>query len=1000
MSEPRPPAARRRNPKPPFFWVALAIGLLALCLFVIEGVHAIQFAGYSRHQGWTETRAGDEWRIATVDPTGPAAGVLSPGDRLVAVNGDRRAGRFGAHWQLGRLDPGRPYSIEILRGTGAVLTSLAQEARYDPSYISWVLVYLLIAASFYVVGMMMAVAKPESRTVQFGFASSLLMAAFLVWVATRPVDGIHRDAIAAVLSLSFPFDLVAGLFFFDRFPHAVEAPQRWRRAIRLVAVFGCVLWVPRSYLVLLHAMPVDLALRAVERTTVVVRAYETVAPLLELMTAIGLIALNFALLVRNYHMLDGQGERRQIRLVLWSHAFAFVPAIVLALVAAALQGLGFAAHGSPSMLRLTLAANVLFIASPVSFGYAIIKHRVLGFGVFVRLGIQYMLAQNVLRAAVALPAVVIVYTVVANPNRTVAEIILSGSGRLQAVVLVLAGAGLRFRAPLAASIDRRFFRTDYDQEIILLRLVDSIKQLDSLAEIAAMVSREIDAALHVTRLLVLYRSPEDRSLSIGYSSAGGGAEAAGIAAESPLIEDMARAPVVRAREDLASSCTPDEAAWLERLQIELLVPITGIDRTLFGLLFVGEKRSEEPYTSKDRNLLQMVASQVGAVCEVLALREQVGQQHRIQTEVLGRLDREQINLVRECPACGRCFDSHAERCSEDGQALILSLPVDRTLDGKYRLERLIGRGGMGAVYEATDLRLNRRVAAKVVRSAALGSGAMQRRFAREAQACGRLAHSNIIRVYDFGMAGETAYIVMEYVQGVTWRARLDRVGTFPTTFAAALLDQVLDGMASAHGAGVLHRDLKPENLLICTPAPGTPPEVKILDFGLAKVREASFVDPKSMTAQGVTMGTFGYMSPEQLFGEQVDERTDVYAIGVIALETLTGRLALDGPFFHRTIETELNRRLIAPAATDAQLRLARAIERALLPIVAQRFSTIAEMRAELVPAIAECPAVPLADSAIRTTAGAIATGAVTGAPADAETGSGSAVASTPPGKRA
>lgn len=998
MPDPAASTVRRRDPKPPFFWVALVVGLLALCLCLIEGAHAIRFAGYSRNQGWTQARAADGWRVATVDPGGPAAGRLQSGDRLVAIDDDPRAARFGAHWYLAGLGPGRPYSIEVQRGADTVRTSLMIETRYDPSYVSWVVVYLLTAAAFYAVGMLMALAKPDNRTVQFGYSGSLLMAAFLVWVATRPVDGIHRDAIATLLSLSFPFDLLAGLLFFDRFPQAVDASPRWRRTIRLVVIFGCALWVPRSYLATLHAMPIDLALGAVERTNGIVRAYETVAPLLELTCAIGILTLNFAVLVRNYRLLPGPGERRRIRLVLWSHALAFVPAVALAMVAAAMQGLGIAAHGSPSILRLTLAANVLFIASPVSFGYAIIKHRVLGFRVFVRLGIQYMLAQNVLRAAVALPAVIILYTVAANPNRTVSEILFSGSASLQVAVLAFAGAGLRFRAPVAAAIDRRFFRSAYDQEIILLRLVDSIKQLDSLTEISTMVSREIDAALHVTRLMVLYRSPADRSLSVGYSSAGEGAEMVGLASDSPLLEDMARAPVVRSRDDLESHCTPDETAWLERLQVELVVPITGIDRALFGLLLVGEKRSEEPYTSKDRNLLQMVASQVGAVCEVLALREQVGQQHRIQAEVLGRLDREHINLVRECPACGRCFDSTSERCSADGQTLVLSLPVDRTLDGKYRLERLIGRGGMGAVYQATDLRLNRKVATKVVRSAALGSGAMQRRFAREAQACGRLEHPNIVRVYDFGMAGETAYLVMEYVKGVTWRAELGRVGTFPTTLAAEVLDQVLDGMDAAHRAGVLHRDLKPENLLICASAPGAPRQVKILDFGLARVREASFVDPKSMTVAGVTMGTFGYMSPEQLYGEDVDERTDVYAIGVIALETLTGRLALDGPHFHRTIETELRRRLMAPAATDAQVRLARAIDRALFPNVAGRFVSIAEMRAELIPAIRECPEVPLTAGA-RAVAGTIATAAVTGTPADGEPIGEAAAPTRPPQDR-
>jgi eukaryotic-like serine/threonine-protein kinase len=998
MSDARLRAARHRDPKPPFFRIAIAIGFVALCLLVIEGVHAIQFAGYSRNQGWTATRAGDEWRIATVDPTGPAAGLLSAGDRLVAVNGDPRARTLGPHWLLGGIGPNDTYSIEVLRGTDTARTSLTMSARHDPAYVSWVVVYLLIAASFYGVGMVMAVAKPESRTVQFGYGSSLLTAAFLVWVATRPVDGIHHDAIAAVLSLSFPFDLLAALLFFDRFPEPVDAPPAWKRSIGVVVIAASVLWIPRSALIVLHAMPLDVALPIAERISAIVRWYETVAPLLEMTTAAGILALMFAVLFRNYRLLSGQAERRRIQLVLWSHAFAFVPAVVVALAAAALQGIGVAAQGSPSLLRLTLAANVLFIASPVSFGYAIIKHRVLGFRVFVRLGIQYLLARNVLRAAVALPAALIIYTVVANPNRTVSEIIFSGSGRWQAVVLALAGVGLRFRAPLGAAIDRRFFRTAYDQEIILLRLVDSIKQLDSLTEISAMVSREIDAALHVTRLLVVYRSQLDRSLSIGYTSVAD-TDAVGIAAASPLIEDMARAPAVRSRDDIASHCGPDEAAWLERLQIELLVPITGLDRALFGMLFVGEKRSEEPYTSKDRNLLQMVASQVGAVCEVLALREQVGEHHRIQTEVLGRLDRQQINLVRECPLCGRCFDSIEERCPDDDQTLVLSLPVDRTLDGKYRLERLIGRGGMGAVYEATDLRLNRRVAAKVVRSAMFGSSSVQRRFAREAQACGRLAHTNIVRVYDFGMAGETAYLVMEYVPGVTWRAQLDRVGWLSTAAAAPLLDQVLNGMESAHAVGVLHRDLKPENLLICTTPRGSAPEVKVLDFGLAKVREAGFVDPKSMTRQGIAMGTFGYMSPEQLLGEEVDERTDVYAIGVIALETLTGRLTVDDMFFHRTIEAELHRRLIAPASTAAHLRLARAIERALAPNAADRFASIAEMRAELVPAISGCAIVPLGNDTVRTSTGPVATNAVTGAQADAETTSDSGVP-TPPIERA
>jgi serine/threonine protein kinase len=394
--------------------------------------------------------------------------------------------------------------------------------------------------------------------------------------------------------------------------------------------------------------------------------------------------------------------------------------------------------------------------------------------------------------------------------------------------------------------------------------------------------------------------------------------------------------------------------------VRLLVPIHGIDRELVGVLMLSEKRSEEPFTSKDKSLLQMLAGQIGTVYEVLALREKVGRQERIQTEVLARLDKQSINLVKQCPACGNCYDSSAARCDRDGQELVVGLPVERTVDGKYRLERLIGRGGMGAVYEASDLRLNRRVALKLMTGRFLESGAAFRRFTREAQACARLEHPRIVRVYDYGALGDdSAYLVMELVQGVTWRTELRRLGGFPPPLAAERLDQVLDGVAAAHGAGVLHRDLKLDNLLICPAASGRREEVKILDFGLAKVRELSFVDPKSATGAGVTMGTFGYMSPEQFFGEEVDERTDIYSLGVIALETLTGKLPLEGRLFHRTIETELERRLVAPARSDAHHALARALGRCLAPAKSARLSSAEEVRAALVPAIRGCPDLPL-----------------------------------------
>jgi serine/threonine protein kinase len=947
--------------RPASLWVAVLVSAVTLAVFCIAGTRAIRSSAESRVTGWSEARDAGGWQVASVDAGGPASRILEPGDRIVALDGHQNAARVGALWFVDAIEPGRVYSVDLLRQGRPLTVSLAVHLRQQ-SFLPWVLTYLAIAAAFFAVAVVIAVAQPGSRTVQFGFVSSILSAAFMVWLAMRPVDGTLRGALFALLGLSFPLQLMTGLLFFDSFPRRVAVSASWRGAIRLLLSVGVAVLAARGWVAILRLLPDEASSLALARSLAFVSGYRSIGPLVENAYSACVLIANFSVLVRNYRLMSSLGERRRVQIVLWSHTIVFGSMALVGLGAVAVQSAGLAAPDSPAVATWILAADALLIIIPVSFGYAIVKHRVLGVRVFIRLGIQYLLAQNVLRLAVALPALVVMYGVVSHPDRTIGQALQSAWSSGEVALLGIAVAGLRFRAPLAATIDRRFFRAAYDQESILLRLVDSIKQLDSLAEISAMISRELDAALHVDGIRVFYRSPETRDLELGFSSAGDGRERS-LPADSSLLAALGREPQARTRTELASHIAESEEKWLDRLRVELVVPITGIDRNVCGLMLIGEKRSEEPFTAKDRNLLQMIAAQVSAVYEILSLREQVGQHHRIQNEVLARLERQQINVVRECPRCGRCYDSTADRCEHDGEALAPSLPVDRTLDGKYRLERLVGRGGMGAVYQATDLRLNRLVAVKVVRSTTLSSGAMQRRFAREAQACGRLTHVNVVRVYDFGVAGETAYLVMEYVRGVTLRAELDRVVSLRPAKAANVLDQALDGMEAAHRAGVLHRDLKPENLLI-RKEDGGGEQVKILDFGLAKIREANFVDPKSLTVAGVVMGTFGYMSPEQLYGEDVDERTDVYSLGVIALETLTGRLMLEGRFFHETIARELTQRLVASPIVEHQ-RVAEALRRALAPKAADRFSSVREMRLALIPLLRACPDMPIGSHLVR-----------------------------------
>lgn len=218
-------------------------------------------------------------------------------------------------------------------------------------------------------------------------------------------------------------------------------------------------------------------------------------------------------------------------------------------------------------------------------------------------------------------------------------------------------------------------------------------------------------------------------------------------------------------------------------------------------------------------------------------------------------------------------------------------PVQGIVDGKYRVEQLLGRGGTGAVYRARDLRRRRLVALKVIPAELLGDSDGLRRFRREAQVIARLHHPSIVPVFDHGtLADGGAYLVMELVRGEDLRHVLQREGRLEVARAARILAAVCGAVEAAHREGVLHGDLKPENILL----PAGPIEAKVLDFGVAKViaddTAADRVGETRVTVEGAIAGTPAYMAPEQLRGGPIDGRTDVFSLGVIAYEMVSGQL--------------------------------------------------------------------------------------------------------------
>jgi eukaryotic-like serine/threonine-protein kinase len=208
----------------------------------------------------------------------------------------------------------------------------------------------------------------------------------------------------------------------------------------------------------------------------------------------------------------------------------------------------------------------------------------------------------------------------------------------------------------------------------------------------------------------------------------------------------------------------------------------------------------------------------------------------------------------------------------------------KILNNRYELEQKIGEGGMARVYRGRDLRLNRRIAVKVLHSHYASDPGFLQRFHHEAQAAANLRHSNIVDVYDVGLDGDAHYIVMEYVDGSDLKALLARNGPLPVEQAVAVAEAVANGLSAAHRVGLVHRDIKPQNIIV---GPGG--QVKITDFGIAKSALST-----AMTETGVTFGTADYISPEQARGQPATPRSDLYSLGVTLYEMLTGRLPFSG----------------------------------------------------------------------------------------------------------
>src|SRR5437667_235536 len=336
--------------------------------------------------------------------------------------------------------------------------------------------------------------------------------------------------------------------------------------------------------------------------------------------------------------------------------------------------------------------------------------------------------------------------------------------------------------------------------------------------------------------------------------------------------------------------------------------------------------------------------------------------------------------MKYCPVCQEKFDDSLSFCLKDGAVLEEdpSAMIGNVLDGQYQIEALLGKGGMGAVYRARHILLGDRVAIKLLPPEMRSNTEWLRRFQRKGQAARRFRHHNAVTVYDLRTSADgTIYLVMEYVEGHTLDAELRKRGKFTPAEAVAVLDPIMGVLNAAHAMGVVHRDLKPENIMIGKASTGGEPVVKLLDLGIAKLREVAGSEPTgstNLTVAGQMLGTPYYMSPEQ-WGElphdgnsEIDGRADIYSLGVVLYELIAGKR----PFSGLTL-AELRRQHVSvtppplhEVAPGVPESFSRAIARSIAKDRGERQSTAGELEKELVAALSDegiAPSVSIADLA-------------------------------------
>jgi hypothetical protein len=619
---------------------------------------------------------------------------------------------------------------------------------------------------------------------------------------------------------------------------------------------------------------------------------------------IGLAALAFALLLWRARGLSP--ERRRARVFLQIIAVTLGPAAVEVLMELFAPGYGKYFADKPRLHLSTVVVALLpALTLPATTAYAVFVHQVLDVRLIARRALQYLLARYSVIAVVTVPLIALAAFFYNGREQRLNELISGSRVLLLLSVTAVGAAGLRYRGRLLDALDRRFFREQYDARQILTLLVDRIRSIKDSASLANLISREIDLALHLEGIALLVLDPRSGMLADPRNRArklDASSQLAGVAsnASDPLEVDL-ESPL-----SSLHKLPERDRHWLVDSGFRLLVPILARDGTLLGLVGLGEKKSGLPFLRDDRELLHAIASSAAWVLE-LEHEQQVQPFWLVPEGPAPEPAPAVTELARECPNCGALHPSYTVFCGSCSRRLETSR-VPYVLPGKFRFEQRIGEGGMGVVYQGSDLALGRPVAIKTLRRVSPEDAMRLRREARTAAA---VSHPHLAPVFTMETWQGTPMLVMELLEGGTLAQRVFREGKSDRE-TVELGIAMAGALGQLHAADILHRDIKPSN--IGYTRDGVP---KLMDFGIARVifelRDEEDEDAIDEDDPGFAVwqaagdagapgldpghrfvGTLSYLSPEAVRGAPADAAFDLWSLCVVLYECLLGRKVFSG----------------------------------------------------------------------------------------------------------